>query len=182
MYVEEDHDEAQDDTGYFRKSDWHNGYFNNYNIGRFIIIEGKCEKPSQDEILEKTLELVSQLIEKENIALGQYNGLVAHKAFANALQTYEWDDNFEPYLNVMCNYKQYLDRQYAVKYLYDNGRKDLAKQYERITELCINLSDQIPQDFSSEHLFSDRKNLLPYCDTLLKICRLEEETLMLLKL
>jgi len=27
MYVEDDHNEAPDDTGYFRKSDWHDGFF-----------------------------------------------------------------------------------------------------------------------------------------------------------
>lgn len=180
MHVEDDHNEGADDTGYFRKSDWHNGFFSDYNNGRIIIIEAKGKKPSDDEILKQTLKLVRQLIENESIALGQYNGLAAHRAFAKALQTYEWDDNFEPYLNVMCNYKQYLDRQYAVQFFYDNRREDLAKHYERITDLCKQLGRIIPQDFSAEHLFSDKNNLKPYCDVLLKIHDLEKETLTLL--
>lgn len=100
--------------------------------------------------------------------------MAAHKAFANALQTYEWDDNFELYLNVMCNYKQYLDRQYAVKFLYDNGRSDLAEQYEKISDYSRQLAQQIPQDFSAGDLFNDKMKLKPYCDTLLKIYQLEE--------
>ncbi len=108
MYVEDDHKEAPDDTGYFRKSDWHNGYFAEGNHGRILIIEGKGEKPDKRAIFAETLKLVARFIREENLVVGQYNGLAAHKAFANALLTYTWDDNFEPYLNVMCNYKQYL--------------------------------------------------------------------------
>ncbi|XMB85828.1 hypothetical protein RJG79_10525 [Mycoplasmatota bacterium WC44] len=180
MNVDEDHDEEPDNTGYFRKSDWHNGFFNEGSKGRILIIEGKFEKPSKDEILRETLGLIKQLIEKENISLGQYNGLAAHKAFANALQTYEWDDNFEPYLNVMCNYKQYLDRQYAIKFFCDNGRKDLAKHYEKITELCTKLGEQIPQDFSAFEMFNDKSNLKSYCDTIMRIYELENEVLSIL--
>lgn len=180
MYVNEDHDEAPDDTGYFRKSDWHDGFCQEENKLCILIIEGKCEKPSKNVILMETIKLAKRLILEENIALGQYNGLAAHKAFSKALQTYEWDDNFEPYLNVMCNFKQYLDRQYAVKYFYNNGRDDLAKQYEKITALCRELAQLIPQDFSAENLFSDKTKLKPYCDTLLKICDLEEKVVSLI--
>ncbi|MGG6312788.1 hypothetical protein [Paenibacillus macerans] len=89
--------------------------------------------------------------------------------------TYAWDDNFAPYLNAMCNYKQYLDRQYAVPFFYDNGRDDLARQYERIAELSRLLGRLIPQDFSAEGLFDDRERLKPYCDILLEIAGLEED-------
>lgn len=180
MYVNEDHDEAPDGTGYFRKSDWHDGFCEGGSQLRILIIEGKCEKPSKNEIFTETTKLIKRLIQEENIAPGQNNGLSAHKAFSKALQTYEWDDNFEPYLNVMCNYKQYLDRQYAVKFFYDNGRDDLAKQYEKISELCKELSQLIPQDFSAGDLFSDKSKLKPYCDTLLKISDLEEKVISLI--
>jgi hypothetical protein len=90
--------------------------------------------------------------------------------------TYEWDDNFEPYMCVMCNYKQYLDRKYAVKFFEDNGRNDLAGLYREIAELCAELGKIIPQDFSAGDMFGDKKNLKPYCDILLKISSLEEQT------
>lgn len=180
MDIKEDHDECPDMSGYFRKSRWQHSFYNKDNNGRIIIIEGKTERPSEDEILKHTLVLVKQLIQKENLTVGQYNGLAAHRAFANALMTYEWDDIFEPYLNVMCNYKQYLDRQYAVKFLYDNGREDIMKYYEEISQLSNHLSDMIPQDFTAEELFRDKINLKPYSITLLKICELEEEILKIL--
>ena len=104
MDVEDDHKEVHDSTGYFRKSGWHEGFFEKEN-GHIIVIHGKCEKPDEERIFEETLELVAKLIRKENMAVGQYNGLLAHRQFAEALMTYEWEDNFEPYLNVMCNYK-----------------------------------------------------------------------------
>ena len=179
MYIEDDHKEAPDDTGYFRKSDWHNGFFAEAN-GRILIIEGKCEKPDKEAVFAGTLKLISRLIREENLAPGQYNGLAAHKALANALLTYTWDDNFEPYLNVMCNYKQYLDRQYAVKFFGDNGRGDLADCYEKIAALCAKLGQIVPQDFSASDMFSDKDKLRPYCDVLLRICDLEEKALTLL--
>lgn len=180
MYVSEDHDEANDDTGYFRKSNWHSGFFEEGSKGRILIIEGKCKKPSKEEAFAETLNLIKHLIEDENIAPGQYNGLAAHKAFANALLTYTWEDNFEPYLNVMCNYKQYLDRQYAIKFFNDNGREDLAQYYEKIAALSNRLAQQIPQDFSASGLFNDKENLKSYCDVLLQICDLEKQAVELI--
>jgi AraC-like DNA-binding protein len=179
MNVNEDHNEAPDDTGYFRKSNWHDGFFEKES-GRILIIEGKGEKPSKEIVFKETLNLIRRLVQEENLAPGQYNGLAAHKAFINALETYSWEDNFEPYLNVMCNYKQYLDRQYAIKFFYENGRDDLAQQYEKITELSQQLGKLIPQDFSAFELFSDKNNLKPYCNILLEIYNLEQDALKML--
>jgi len=81
----------------------------------------------------------------------------------------------------MCNYKQYLDRQYAVNFFRENGRNDLAKLYDDITVLCFELSKIIPQDFSAFDKFSDKNNLKPYVDTLLNICDLENEVIELLQ-
>ena len=179
MYIEDDHKEAPDNTGYFRKSDWHNGFFAEAN-GRILIIEEPCEKPDRKAVLAETLKLISRLIREESLAPGQYNGLAAHKAFANALLTYTWDDNFEPYLNVMCNEKQYLDRQYAISFFRDNNRGDLADRYEEIAALSAKLMQIIPQDFSASEMFSDKDKLRPFCDLLRQICDLEEGALPLL--
>ena len=179
MHVEDDHQEAPDDTGNFRKSDWHDGFFAENN-GRILIIDGKGEKPDQQTIFSETLKLISRLVREENLVPSQYNGLAAHRAFANALSTYAWDDNFEPYLNVICNYKQYLDRQYAVPFFRGNGRDDLADRYEQIATLSARLGQIIPQDFSAGEMFSDKERLRPYCEVLLQICDLEEQVLPLL--
>jgi len=84
------------------------------------------------------------------------------------------------YLGVMCNYKQYLDRRYAVKFFRDSDRGDLADCYEKIAALCAKLGRIIPQDFTAEDMFSDKENLKPYCDVLLQICDLEEEAVQLI--
>ena len=174
MYVEDDHSEAPDDTGYFRKSDWRSDSSDGYNDLRILIIGEKSEKPDPQAAFNETLKLVSRLILEETLVPGQHNGIAAHRAFANALLTYEWDDNFGPYLNVMCNYKQYLDRQYAVEFLRLGGRDDLAALYAEIAELCAELGRIVPQDFSAGDMFSDKAKLKPYCDVLLEICALEE--------
>ncbi len=179
MYIEDEHPEAPDDTGYFRKSGWHNGLFEEAR-GHILIIEGKSEKLDKETVLSETLKLISRLIREEPFVPGQHNGLAAHKAFADALLTRTWDNNEWVYLNVMCNYKQYLDRQYAVSFFRDNGRDDLAGCYEKIAGLCVKLGQIIPQDFSAADMFSDKDKLRPYCDVLLQICDLEEKVLLLL--
>jgi hypothetical protein len=171
MYLEGDHPEAPDETGYFRKSDWK---------GQILIIEEHCEKPGKTAMFAETLKLISRLIREESLVPGQYSGLAAHRAFANALLDYTWDDNMHVYMGVMCNYKQYLDRQYAAKFFRDNHRGDLADCYEEIAALCSRLGQIIPQDFSATDMFSDKDKLRPYCDVLLQICDLEEQAVRLI--
>ena len=90
MYIENDHNEAHDDTGYFRKTDWHD------NFTSFLIIGEKTEKPSKEMVFAETLKLIKRLISEESLVQSHHNGISAHKAFANALMTYDWEDNFEP--------------------------------------------------------------------------------------
>jgi len=180
MYVENDHDETPDDTGYFRKSGWHGGYCAEGSQLRIITIEGKREKPDSKTILRETMKLAASLIKEECLVPGQHNGLAAHRAFANALMTYEWDDPGEPYLNTMCNYKQYLDRQYAVPFFREHGRKDLAACYEKIAACAQRLEKIIPQNFKAGRKFKKKRRLGPYCDVLMEIHDLEREALRLL--
>jgi AraC-like DNA-binding protein len=179
MDVEDDHQEEPDETGHFRKSDWHNGALANNN-GQIIIIEDRSERLSQEAILQETLLLIKRLIKEENLAPDQHNGLTAHRAFVNALQTYEWTDNYEPYLNVMCNYKQYLDRQYAVPFFRMNGREDLADCYVEIADLAQQMGRLIPQDFTASDLFTDKENLKPYGQIVMQIHDLELKVLELI--
>lgn len=180
MDMGDDHKDGLDETGYFRKADWHGGFFEGWKAA-IVVIEGKREKPNRAAILAETLDMISRLIREETLVGDQHNGLAAHRAFANALLTYTWTDNFDVYLNVMCNYKQYLDRKYAVKFFRDFGRDDLAARYEEIAALCAKLGQIIPQDFSATDMFADKENLRPYCDVLLQICELEEKVLPLLQ-
>jgi len=179
MDIEDDHQEVPDVTGYFRKSNWHNDAWARNN-GHLIIIEEQTSKPDKETILSETLALASRLIGAENLAPGQHNGLAAHRAFATALMDYEWDDNFEPYLNTMCNYKQYLDRQFAASFLHDNGRGDLADIYSEIANTVAYMGNQIPQDFSASELFSSKEALKPYCESIMKVHDLEVKALRLI--
>ena len=169
MYIEDDHDEPHDDTGYFRKTGWHENMRDS-----MLLIGEKTGKPPKETIFAETLKLIKCLITKKTLVPSHHNGLAAHRAFADALTSYEWADSFEPYMSVMCTYKMYLDRQYAAKFLEDNGRNDLAGIYREIAVLCRKLGELIPQDFSAFDMFGDKANLKPYCDTLLEICSLEE--------
>ena len=174
MYIEDDHDEPHDKTGYFRKTGWYDHFYS------MLLIGEKCEKPSREAVFAETLKIIKRLICDECLVPTHHNGLSAHKAFANALMTYNWEENFDPYLSVMCTYKMYLDRQYAVKYFNDNGRTDLAELYRQIAELSLELGKIIPQDFSAGDMFSNKENLKPYCDILLKIHDIEKKAVNLI--
>ncbi len=126
-------------------------------------------------MLAETLKLISRLIREPSLVPGYHNGLAAHAALADALLTRTWDDNFNVYLNVMCDYKQYLDRKFAVPFFRDNDRADLADAYEQIAALCAELGRIIPQDFSAGDMFGDKEKLRPYCDVLLQIRDAEEK-------
>ena len=76
MYISDDHNEPHDDTGYFRKSNWHDGFFADNHQGRILIIDDKSEKLSKETIFKETLKLIKHLIADESIVPGQYNGLV----------------------------------------------------------------------------------------------------------
>lgn len=174
MYIKDDHDEPHDVTGYFRKTNWHGGSLEIITIGE------KRVKPTDAAIFRAVCANVRRLIAEENLALGQYNGLAAHKAFYNALLMYEWTDNFEPYMNVMCNYKQYLDRRCAAGFFRRYGREDLADIYDKITDMVEKMGRLIPQDFSAFGMFSDKQKLRPYCDLLQEISALEASALEML--
>ncbi len=174
MYIPEDHNEPHDSTGYFRKTGWYDHFYS------MLLIGEKCEKPSKEAIFRETCKLVRRLIQEESLVPDHYNGLAAHKAFANALMTYQWEDNFEPYMSLMCTYKMYLDRQYAVAFFEENEREDLAELYKKISSLCLRLGEIIPQDFSAFDLFNDKNSLKPYCNVLQEICGLEEQAAQLL--
>ena len=175
MYIADDHDEPHDDTGYFRKTGWHEHF-----QGSFLVIGEKRGELPGETVFAETLKIIKRLITEKTLVPSHNNGLEAHKAFANALLSYEWDDNFEPYMCVMCTYKLYLDRRCAVKFFSDNNRSDLADIYREITGLCAKLGEIIPQDFSAGDMFGDKEKLKPYCDTLHEICALEEEAVKLM--
>ncbi len=175
MYIPDDHNEPHDVTGYFRKSNWHDGFAAQGSLLRIIIIDGKIEQPAPDDVFRETLKLAVQLIEAPSLVEGQHNGLAAHQAFADALMTRQWQDGLEPYLNVMCNYKQYLDRRYAAAYLRMNGRDDFASYYDKIADLCVEMGQMIPQDFSALDVFSDKTKLRLYADLLNRIGEIESK-------
>ena len=175
MNIPDDHNEPHDITGYFRKSHWNEGFSARGSQLHIVVIGEQSAAPNREDALRNTLKLALMLIESECLADGQYNGLCSHRAFADALQHREWEDGMEPYLNVMCNYKQYIDKQYAVPYLSQAGLPNLADIYVRISAVCTQMGVCIPKDFSAGELFNDRQKLRPYCELLMQICDLESE-------
>ena len=172
--------EPNDETGYFRKSNWHNDVFAKRNGGFIITIGEKTEKPPKDIILRETFKIIVKLIKTEEVnergeGYEQLNGCAAQTAFANAIISPLNKSNEDAMLNLMQSMQQYSDKTLPVKFFKDNGRNDLAKICEKIKDLCDELSKVIPLNFDRLDYFEDKQTLKKYSDILLQIRDLENE-------
>ena len=116
-----------------------------------------------------------RLIREPCLVPAQHNGLAAHRAYADALVGRAWEDPFEPCLNMLCNNKQYLDKQYAVPFLENHHLGHLAMPYRRIADIHREMCAIIPQTFDSMPLMADKDRLRTYAEGILTIAK-EEET------
>ena len=183
MNVKEDHDEPHDDTGYFRKTNWHSGYIKENN-GKYVIINKKIEKPNLQDIYKKTLLLAYNLIRGTKHS-DQIDGYAAHTLYAKRLQE-DVTDSFDLYLHILCNLKLYIDKQYAIKFLkdgitvlpsYKKELNNIASCYEKIYYLRKDLANIIKEQFNEEGMQSVNSPEVrkKYADTILEIRDLECE-------
>lgn len=174
--------EPNDETGYFRKSNWHDEVFAARNGGFIVIIGQKIEKPSKETILIETLRTTIKLITTQEVngrgeRYQQFNGLAAQSAFANALISPLNKSNIDAMLSLMQSVQQYNDKKFSFKFYKDHGLNDLAEICEEIKDLCYKLSEIISLSFDEDQIkvFEDKCTLKNYSDVLLQIHDLEKE-------
>jgi hypothetical protein len=140
MYVEDDHNEPADSTGYFRKSRWHDGYFYNSN-GRILIIGAQTASLSNEEIIKESLKMAVKLIRGTASHTTDYvTGYAGHTRYAE-LVCNDTDDYLLLYLMIVCNNNLYQDKLYVAPYL--RKAKNILKDKADILEQCVKIYDQI---------------------------------------
>lgn len=171
-------DFEKDETGYFLKRGWHDQKMFARH-GAIVIIQGKTEKPGQDELYKTVAANAIRLI-KGDKEPGQHMGLDAHTAYALALFQATPGQIDVLYFNMLCNNKMYIDKIFAAKFFQSHGRPELAALYQQIGRLVHDLHTLIPHDFQHAHLLNDKKTVLEFCHRLLSIRDLEAQACALL--
>lgn len=181
MDQKDDHDEPHDNSGYFRKTNWHNGFFEEAG-GKYIIINHKIPKLSKREIYLETLALACKIIngtQKDD----QLNGYSAHTRYAEMLVE-EHEDLFGLYLTILCLLKLYIDKIYIADFLrkaklelteYDSQLENAAKCYDEVIVCRGKLSTIITEDFSFMDRISEIEPRVEYAKVILQIRDLESK-------
>lgn len=131
MYLEGDHPESNDSTGYFRKSKWHDGDLKQADA-RILIIGESTTSLSKEESIRETLRWAVKLI------LAGYAG---HTHYAELIckDTDNWF--FLDLMMVCLGCNVYQDKIYVAPFLRD--AKTVVKDKADVLEECAKIYDQI---------------------------------------
>ena len=180
MYVKDDHNEPVDSTGYFRKSNWHNGFFKEAN-GKILIIGKPTESLSKKDMIKESLKMAVKLIRVGYAGHTQYAELVCK----------DTDDWFPLELMIVCiNCNLYQDKFYVVPFLRDAKKilkdnadvlEECAKIYDQISDLRREMTKYIPDDLSMGKRILDKEIRNQYVQRVYKIRDLEKRAADLLE-
>jgi len=140
-YSPPDHDEPADSTGYFRKSNWHDGFFEEAN-GRILIIGDPTTSLSKEEIIKESLKMAVKLIRGTASQNADYvTGDAGHTRYAE-LVVKDTDNWFVLELMIACmNCNVYQDKVYVAPFL--RQAKEVLKDKADVLEECAKIYDQI---------------------------------------
>lgn len=189
MYVECDHSEPADSTGYFRKSNWHSGYFRE-SSGKILVFGEPVASLSEEEIIRKSLKMAVKLIRgTASQNLDYITGYAGHTRYAE-LVCADTDDFAGLYLMILCNNNLYQDKLYAPPFLRkarnvlkDKGGmlEECAAIYDRISDLRREMAQHIAEDFSMGERVLDKWIRSQYAQCVYRIRDLEKSAADLLE-
>jgi hypothetical protein len=190
MYIECDHNEPHDSTGYFRKSKWHDGFFKDAN-GEILIIGEPTTPPSREEIIKESLKFAVKLIRGTASRSTNYmTGYEGHSKYAELLCE-DTDDWLFLELMIVCASRIiYQDKLYAAPFLRE--AKTVLKSKADVLEKCAKIYDQISnsrremtkyiaEDISMGERIKDKELRRQYAQCVLKIRDLEKSAADLLE-
>lgn len=154
MDVTNDHDEPHDETGYFRKSGWHDGFF--AQGGRIVTIGPARAPMSESETLREALRTAALLIRGGASESPEVRtGWAGHTRYAEAVCE-EPRDPFALNLMMAClNCNLYQDKLRVPPFLRQakaalpeqaEALEECARLYDRIAELRREMSELVPDD------------------------------------
>jgi len=183
MYVKEDHNEPDDSTGYFRKSNWHDSFFKEAN-GKILIIGEPTTSLSKEEIIKESLKMAVKLIRGTASQSTDYaTGYAGHTRYAE-LVCKDTDDSFLLYLMIVCNNcNLYQDKLYVPRFLREakdvlkdkaDMLEECAKIYDQISDLRREMPQYVAEDFSMGERILDKEIRNQYVQRVYKIRDLEK--------
>ncbi|MHB9026987.1 MAG: hypothetical protein ACYC7E_22860 [Armatimonadota bacterium] len=183
MDVQEDHTEPADSTGYFRKSNWHDGYFQKSN-GKILIFSEPTASLSADEIIRESLNMAVKLIRGTASQRSDVmTGYAGHTRYAE-LVCQETDDWFLLNLMIVCmNCNVYQDKVYVAPYLRKAKHvlKDKAAVleagatlYDYIADVRREMTNYVADDLSTGKRILDKEIRKQYAQCVYKIRDLEK--------
>jgi hypothetical protein len=173
MYIEDDHNEPADSTGYFRKSNWHDGFFEEFD-GRILIIGEPMTSPSKQETIKETLKMAAKLIRAGYAGSTYYAELVCNDT-----------DNWRCLeLMVVCmDCNVYQDKLYVAPFLREATKvlankagvlEDCAGIYDQVSDLRREMSRYVADDLSTGERILDKDIRRQYAERVYKIRDLEK--------
>lgn len=131
MYLQGDHPEPRDSTGYFRKSKWHDGDFKQAG-GRILIIGEPTASLSKEKTIKESLKMAVKLIRA---------GYAGHTHYAELIckDTNDWFGLDLMMVCLGCNV--YQDKLYVAPFLRE--AKSVLKYKADVLEECAKIYDQI---------------------------------------
>lgn len=140
MYIQNDHNEPADSTGYYRKSRWHDGYFEQ-SAGNILIFEKPTAPLSEEEVLTESLLMAVKLIRGQASQSTKFlTGYAGHTRYAELICK-DTDDSFGLYLMILCNNKLYQDKVFVAPFL--RKAQNVLKDKAPVLEQCAGLYDQV---------------------------------------
>ena len=145
MYLEGDHSEPADSTGYFRKSKWHDGDLKQAGA-RILIIGEPTASLSKEKTIKESLKMAVKLIRA---------GYAGHTHYAELI-CQDTDNWFFLDLMMVClGCNLYQDKLYVAPFLREartvlkdeaNTLEECAKIYDQISDLRREMNQYLPED------------------------------------
>jgi hypothetical protein len=188
-----DHGETVDEsTGYFRKTNWHDGFLKETETNGKILIIGKPTRAlSREQIIRESLRMAVKLIRGTASESSDYvTGYAGHTKYAELICK-DTDDWYMLWLTSATNLGTlYRDKAYVPSFLREakNVLKDkadvleeCAKIYDQISDLVREMIKLIPDDMSLGEGILDKEVRKQYAQRIYKIRDLEKQAADLLE-
>lgn len=130
------------DSGYFRFSNWHDGWFKEGN-GKILIIGAPTKTPGKEEIIKQSLQMAVKLI--RGTASKNKNwltGYAGHTRYAELVcQDYDGNAEFMELMIACADCNIYQEKLYVAPFL--RKAKEVLKDKADVLEQCAKIYDQI---------------------------------------
>lgn len=178
------------DSGYFRFSDWHNGWFEQGN-GKILIIGDPTTSLGKERVTRESLKMAVKLIRgTASKSKDWVTGYAGHTKYAELVCTDADDWNLMETMIACASCNIYQDKLYVAPFLREaktvlKDKADVlekcAKIYDQISDLRREMTKYVAEDMSMGERIKDKELRKQYAQRVLKIRDLEKSAADLLE-